>query len=345
MRVAGLIAAAGLAIFLAVPELRRAPESASPGAALVRTPTDRAALAKILATELDSTRTTRFDTWRAAHVLMARLEPNRPFAQMTFVQSGLAHWKELSDADRREVLASVEPMLRDEAFFARAAETVARITGDLSIIRRANPGNDAALANLEATALASGRFDEYRAFREQIRRRQLAQLERIRDTADATQLIALVPLQPATADAPLLAAILDALRSKPIQRDRIDTRRLDALNRFATNHGLHPLEVAKVQPPVEQWSGLCGGDICERAYRDVFSNGGVYTLRLEAVQSDQTPPYAEVLIDDALVSEGPVAPALEVKASLTQGYHRVDVHLVNPKTHTTLRRLIRVAAG
>ncbi len=332
---------AALIAFLVV----RMPEAATPGEMLARSPTDEKALMKILETELDSSRASRFDTWRAAHALLARLEPNRPFAQMAYVQSGLAHWNELEGADRREVLSSAEPMLRDEQFFGRAAETIARITGDLSIVRRANPGTDRALYNLEATAIASGRFDEYRAFREQNRRRQLSRLESIRESADAAELLALVPLQPTVADTALLHGILDALRAKPFDRNRVDTRQLDTLNRFATNHGLQPLEIAKVQQPVEQWSGLCGGDICERAHRDVFSEGGAYTLRLEAVQTDQIPPYAEVLIDDALVSEGPVAPALEVKASLTRGFHRVEVRLVNPKTHTTLRRLIRVAAG
>jgi len=345
MRISGVLAAAALAIFLGAPATRKAIEHATPATELAASPTDRVAIAKILATELDSTRPSRVETWRAAHQLMARLDPNRPSAQLEFVQSGLAHWKELDAADRREVMNAVEPMLHDEQFFATAAEMVARVTGDLSIVRRANPGTDAALLNLQTTAAANGQFDAYRAFREQMRRRQLARFESIRATADPAELIALVPMQPTTADTQLLRGILDALRSKEIPRDKIDTRRFDILNRFATNHSLQPLDVARPEQPAEQWSGLCGGDICERAQRDVFSEGGTYTLRLEVVQSDQVPPYAEVVIDDAMVGEGAVSPELEVKVNLTRGFHRVSVRVVNPKTHTSVRRLIRVGAG
>jgi len=93
---------------------------------------------------------------------------------------------------------------------------------------------------------------------------------------------------------------------------------------------------------IQQWLGLCGEDVCGHAEGTLWSAGSPFAMKLAAVQSDNVPPYAEVYADDTLTSEGAVSPALEMRADLLRGLHRIDVRLANPLTRNAIHRRIRI---
>jgi len=205
-------------------------------------PADEEALAKIVDGALDSNSPQRFTLWHAAHEQIVRLDPNRPTAASTFVRTGLFHWYELGDADRRSVIAAIEPLLRDPAFFNRMAQPLFQLTGDFTILRRANPGTEGAMSNLASMAVMNGRFADYRQFREQLRKRRLATFETTRRNATPAELIALVPVVATMADKPLLQGILDQLHVRPIDNAPVDGTRINTLIDFALDHEMQPLD-------------------------------------------------------------------------------------------------------
>lgn len=93
---------------------------------------------------------------------------------------------------------------------------------------------------------------------------------------------------------------------------------------------------------VQQWLGLCGSDVCDRANGTLWSAGAPFALTLAAVQSDSVPAYAEVYADDALAIEGAVSPSLLMRGALLRGLHRIDIRLVNPLTRNAIHRRIRI---
>lgn len=220
--------AAGLALFLADPQPRQKPS-------------DKAAFEKTVEQALDSNSPQRFALWRAAREQVVLLDPNRPAAASAFVRSGLFHWYELGEADRQSVIAAIEPLLYDQAFFDAMAQPLFQLTGDFKVLRRANPGNPGALGRLEMMAVMNGHFADYRHFREQVRKRQLETFALTRKTATAVELVELVPIHPTVADKPLMQGILDELSQRPLDT-RAETRHVDPLIDFALDHDLHPLE-------------------------------------------------------------------------------------------------------
>jgi hypothetical protein len=239
--------AAALVVFLTDPRLQHYPRP--PGddlrvlaATISRHPADRAALGKIVEQVLDSSPASRFEAWHAAEEQIVRLDPNRPMAAGSFVRSGLFHWYELGEPDRHQVIAAIEPLLRDESFFGRMAQPLFQLTGDFAILRRANPESEGAMTALASMAVTNGRFDDYRLFRDQARKRRLDKFAQMRSGATPAELVNLVPLPPTMADAGLLQGILDALHGKPIGNNKIDTHRSSALIDFALDHELRPLD-------------------------------------------------------------------------------------------------------
>ncbi|HJW92272.1 MAG TPA: hypothetical protein VJ901_01510 [Thermoanaerobaculia bacterium] len=401
-------------------------------------PSDEAAFAQIVESALDSNSPARLERWHAAQEQVMRLDPNRPNAAAPFVRSGLFHWTELSNEDRQRVLTAMVPLVHDD--FGRLAEPFFQLTGDFTVLRRADPGTVQSMGLLTSLAITNGRFAEYRTFREQLRKRRYLAFEAARTTATPADLIALVPIPATTADTPLLLGILNALQTRPVNNNHpADSNRASALIDFALDHNLQPLDglqtigandpqrarlalalgqsarageieaasnvndraqwhryyieralddmrrhdslhalqylqkgdgkspdvtaameqlqrmagnnaeaaavhaalVAKANR-IEQWNGLCGSDLCERANGTLWSNGAPFALKLASVQSDNVPPYAEVYTDDALTGEGPVAPAMVARAELLRGIHRVEVRLANPVTRNAIRRRIRI---
>lgn len=93
----------------------------------------------------------------------------------------------------------------------------------------------------------------------------------------------------------------------------------------------------------EAWAGLCGTDICGSATSfDVFGNTP-RTLQLEAVQTDEIPPYVEIFVDDALVAEGAIETRRSFILAAEPGIRELEVRLVNPKTRSGIQRRIRLS--
>jgi len=221
--------AAGLVVFLLNPQPKASPA-------------DKAAFEKIVEQALDSNSPQRFELWRAAGQQVARVDPNRPTSASSFVRSGLFHWYELNDADRKSVLAAIEPSLHDEAFFGRMAEPLFHLTGDFKLLRRANPGTESAISFLASMAVTNGRFADYRLFREQLRKERFVTFQLSKSSASPAELVALVPVPATTADTALLKGILETLHVRPIDNGKLDSRRTDTLIEFALDHDLQPID-------------------------------------------------------------------------------------------------------
>ncbi|HKR63337.1 MAG TPA: hypothetical protein VJZ00_06360 [Thermoanaerobaculia bacterium] len=95
-----------------------------------------------------------------------------------------------------------------------------------------------------------------------------------------------------------------------------------------------------------QWTETCSeNELCERALTTQYVPDTERMIRITAnvVQSDQTPPYLEVYVDDALVNEGAVRNAAIFEMPTTPGLHRVEVRLVNRWTRNRIQRRVRLS--
>ncbi|HEV7919480.1 MAG TPA: hypothetical protein VGR02_01690 [Thermoanaerobaculia bacterium] len=352
----------------------------------------------------------RFALWRATHALGDAVAPLRTNPHAAFVRAGLFHWAELSEADRTMVMRQLEPLLRDPDFFHRSYRELFALMGDLSLLRRANPGTIGSLTELLDLAAANGRFDDYRALRTELQRKRLAELELHRAELTPIELVQAIPPDLDRADEPLVAHVLELLASRPLDIDphrpgTIDEvvdyalRRnvgslngIDALVHFpgsstdairarlalATRAADRAAEIELQYPhtagpqwrmyhleraawerrkgnpelaaaqeakaaaaaTAAPWEGLCGADLCERAWRAVDGPRSV-PLHMMTLQRDEVPPYVEVLVDDLRVAEGPVDNERTFEVQLGAGTHRVEVRLINGLTRNRLRRLVR----
>lgn len=94
------------------------------------------------------------------------------------------------------------------------------------------------------------------------------------------------------------------------------------------------------------WMETCGtNELCSRAVtrQYVAEKSGTIRVTASVVQTDQTPPYLEMFVDDALVAEGPVADARVFEAPVTSGLHRIEVRLVNRLTRNGIQRRVRLS--
>lgn len=190
---------------------------------------------------LDARIDKRFELWRAAYDTAAKLAPLRQNPRAGFVRAGLFHWYELSESDRQLVIAELEPMLRDLRYFGDMYAALWSLTRDLGLLRRANPGDANSIYNLRALAAMYGRFDDYRALREELRRKQMEALEERRARPPA-ELLAVLPTTIDAADIPLVKAILAELHRRPIDVNSGPVGIGTPLLEFALDHDLGPLD-------------------------------------------------------------------------------------------------------
>ncbi len=92
--------------------------------------------------------------------------------------------------------------------------------------------------------------------------------------------------------------------------------------------------------PKEAWSGTCGNELCGVASRDEYVAGDALRVELATTQSDETPPYVEVYVDDALRAEGAVGDARAFEVPVGRGLHRVELRLVNSHTRNGTPRRV-----
>jgi hypothetical protein len=78
------------------------------------------------------------------------------------------------------------------------------------------------------------------------------------------------------------------------------------------------------------------------AWRDEYVSGESLRVTLTTEQSDETPPYVELYVDDALRAEGPVNDARAFTVPATRGLHRVELRVANPQTRNGVQRRLAI---
>jgi hypothetical protein len=93
------------------------------------------------------------------------------------------------------------------------------------------------------------------------------------------------------------------------------------------------------------WQRLCGVDeICQHATTHVWSaERRRQTITLTNAQSDETPPYVEIYVDDFPVAEGEVRDRRAFEIPIPAGVHEVEIRLLNPTTRNGIQRRLRLS--
>ncbi|HEX7706701.1 MAG TPA: hypothetical protein VF701_09625 [Thermoanaerobaculia bacterium] len=417
---------------------------------IARHPADWLTLAAIADRVLDSPLPARREIWRGSHALAVRLAPLRRNTAIGFVRGGLAHWYELGEEDRRDVLAAAAPLMREPRFFSSMYKPLWELTRDFGWLRRVSPPTLEAHRALRDLALHAGRFDDYRELRSLTRTEALEQLEAKRNDAPMRELLALLPQRLQAADQPLVNVILEELDRRPFDVAAIDGR-LAAIAAYAIRNELEPLRglapLAEAQGKVEPvtrarlalglerpdlaaqieltnasaaspewtayyldraryeaargdavaadsyltraalrgmtidvlfaaeevalaldneteaagyrrelmrraaaeprvWRGSCGkNELCDAATTREYIGGDEGTIRvgLSVIESDETPPWVEVYVDDVLVGEGPVTGDRTFEVNAIHGLHEIEVRIANRYTRNGVQRRLRLS--
>ena len=96
------------------------------------------------------------------------------------------------------------------------------------------------------------------------------------------------------------------------------------------------------QPRV--WDGACSAnELCSLVTTDEYVTGDSFHLELTPVQSDATPAYVMIFIDDERMVEGEVRDPRKFAIPTRPGLHRIQVRLVNPRTRNGIQRRVRLS--
>ena len=91
------------------------------------------------------------------------------------------------------------------------------------------------------------------------------------------------------------------------------------------------------------WSGTCAKhELCTTARAYDYAPGGTLRVAVAPVQSDETPPYVEIYVDDLRLAEGEVRDARTFSITTAPGLHQLEVRLVNPRTRNGVQRRVRL---
>ena len=385
--VATTMAAAAAVFLLRPPQFRWARTSANAPALITRIaghPTDWEAASALAEIALDAKLSNRVAIWHAAYVHASLLAPDNNEPATAFARDAFFHWEDLSEKDKREVLAAYSPLLRDPAVFDRMARPLFELTGDLSILHRAGPLTADTPATLIALALPNGMFADYRALRPELQRKRLEDFATRRGTVTSEELVARFPAPPYhTDDEPLIRALLDEWHRRPLQDNPNRPSVVDGIVDYALRHNLEPLDglevitrkpgAASVATQIRiaralgikeraaqlemasndprraeanpfEWQGLCEKDLCTRAWRMIEAQHGV-AVTLETAQTDEVPAYVEIYVDDDLRAEGEVGPKRNFIVPVgNSGTHRIELLLANPTTRNSTPRRIRIVS-
>jgi hypothetical protein len=174
--VAVAMAGSALLFFLRRPEIGSAALPAGWTALASRVgrhPADWEAATLLTEVSLDSPSDKRVLLWRAAYDHASRLAPSRPGPASSFARAAFFHWQELTPKDQQDALNAYAPLLADEARFARMAQPLFELTGELSLLKRARPRSEYATGIVISLALRNGFFDDYRKLRVELQRERL----------------------------------------------------------------------------------------------------------------------------------------------------------------------------
>jgi hypothetical protein len=358
-------------------------------------PADTARLAERLATHpmdwqaaraladqaLDENDPARVVRWRSAQALTTVLAPHYTPARIGYVRAGLFHWYELQDADRHAVLAALAPMLRDPVTFERMVKPIFELTGDMTFLRAAQPHTIHSIETLMEIAAMNGRFDDYRALRNELVATRTHELSQKIDSLAPSQIIAALPLHPTKDEEPMLLQALRALHERPLEVDGGHADVLDATIDYATRHRLTPIDGLAAVVRERTWAdafsrhelalalgnasaaenitrqagrpayletsminGVSWDGACGPAFcnRATADINGSRSITIEGVGGDEVPPYFECYVDEVLQWEG----AVPSKKTITlggPGQHRIEVRLVNPRTKNPGGRRFRIS--
>lgn len=351
-------------------------------ARIARHPADWEAASALSEVALDSRLDSRIAIWRAAYQHASVLAPERSEPANGFARAAFFHWNELSARDHQDALNAFAPLLRDESLFARMAEPLFELTGDLSLLRHTHPPTRYGIGIVMDLALANGFFDDYRNLRVEMERRLNEDFTARKQRDTPAELIARFPDPPYHADdEPVIVSLLEELHRRPLDDNPGRPAVIDAIIDYALRHGLGPLDGLEVitrkpdaasiatriklarklgltniaaqlelatndprrlQSPDSDWQGLCGQDICYRAWRTIETEHGV-SLSIETLQTDNVPAYVEIYVDDVRLAEGEAGPKRDFVVPVgTRGAHRIEVMLANPMSRNHVPRRIRV---
>jgi hypothetical protein len=326
---------------------------------------------------LDARVPQRVALWHAANDIAMRLAPIRQAPRMQLARAAFFHWTQLNDADRRAALETIAPLLRDEETFSRMAKPLFDLTGDLTLLRRWNPGTARSLELLRNLAATNGRFDDYRALRAEVVQQRTHEFDAGLPHLPPADLVGALPPPPySTDDEPLLRAALAEFHRRPLTEDPHYAASLDALVDYALRHRLGPLDgidsvvhmPQAVSPGTRrrlaEATGVHDAELDVRGgpppeprgvWRGVGENGrfsgvaatdrelsGPSSIVVEPVKSDEVPPYVEVYVDDSRVAEGEVAAPRTFALPAAAGVHRIAVAVVNPLTRNAEQRVVRI---
>jgi hypothetical protein len=343
-------------------------------------PTDWGASSAIADRALDGDMPGRVETWSAAEALTVRLSPNFVPARTGYIRGGLFHWYELGDADRKNVLATLTPLMRDPGTFERLAPAIFELTGNLAFLRSAQPHTITSLERLLNIAARNGLFDDYRALRgELVTSRTRALVERL-DSLPPSQIIASLPMYPTRDEQPMIVAALRTLHQRPLEVDPGNPNILEGVIDYAVRHRLTPLDGLRPVIRERTWaSGFARGELAralgdsvrldefglsesrlrgEIAHiRGIAWDGacgpalcnratadvdGPRTLLIEIVGENEVPGYIECYVDDTRVWEGPVKGPVPLTVGAS-GTHRIEIRLANPQGRNLDGRRFRIS--
>jgi hypothetical protein len=344
-------------------------------------PTDWRAAGAVADHSLDSELPKRLEVWRSAHALAVTLAPHLEGPRTEYARAGLFHWYELAEADRREVLGALEPLLKDPRYFYATASPLFDLTGDLALLRRSRPPTFAATEWLRGLAVMNGRFADYRELRAEATLLRTREISLRLHSLPPSQLVASLPPNPTVDDGPLIAAALRALETRPLEVDCGRPDVLEAVIDFALRHRLRPLDGLAPTISEKSWASAYARANLARALGrnetadeiglqsprprqgelrtlqgfvwDGFCGpdvcrttnadvDGPLSITIQNERSDEVPPYVECYLDDALAWEGAITAPVTV-ALAPPGRHRVEIRLANPLTRNRESRRIRIS--
>jgi hypothetical protein len=105
-------------------------------------------------------------------------------------------------------------------------------------------------------------------------------------------------------------------------------------------------ELATLTATPPAWTNLCGRDeLCSTAFTERFAATGDETMSitLTVSQSDETPPYVEVYVNDFLIAESEVRGSRTFTFNPGAGLQRIELRLVNRSTRNGVQRRLRLS--
>lgn len=105
----------------------------------------------------------------------------------------------------------------------------------------------------------------------------------------------------------------------------------------------HAKLIAQAQAP-HVWSGTCAAnELCSTATTSAYILDGTLSLNLSVLQSDEIPPYVEILVDDTRIAEGEIRGERTFRLRVAPGLREVTVRLVNNRTRNGIQRRVRLS--